>query len=222
MIDVKCYTVCTNAKDDLPKQDFPVVQFIDAYDKFVDPRRNSRIQKILSHKYFDNEFTIYMDANRKLLVSPESLIEKYMDGYDIALFKHLSRDCIYDEAMTCAKLGLDDPEIIIEQAKYYEDHEFPKGKGLWEGGFIIRRNNARTQAFNEAWWADYCRFSRRDQISLIPAMDKIGLIVNTLPSEYRIDENGLWTRGDIIALYAHKNNEGNFNDPNPKQYGKKD
>ena len=210
MIDVKLYTAITNNKDKIIEQDYPIVRFIDSYDKFKDPRRNSRIQKILAHKYFDNEFTIYMDGNRKLLVSPEELVEKYMDGYDLALFKHSTRDCIYDEAMTVAKMKLDDPEIIIEQAKYYEDHEFPKHKGLFEGGFIIRRNNERTKAFNEAWWADYCRFSRRDQLSLMPAMDKAGVIVNTLPSEYVFKEDGVIERGGIIRLDGHNNFEGNW------------
>ena len=218
MSNVSFYTVITANKDKIIEQDFPITRFIDTYDKFKDPRRNSRIQKILSHKYFDSEFTIYSDGNRKLLISPEELVTKYMDGFDIAFFKHLSRDCIYDEAITCAELGLDDPELIIEQAKYYEDHEYAKKKGLYEGGFIIRRNNARTQAFNEAWWADYCRFSRRDQLSLMPALDKVGLRVCTLPSDYYLDDWGKMIRGGIIEICNHENFEGNFNDPNPKKY----
>jgi hypothetical protein len=129
------------------------------------------------------------------------------------MFKHVGRDCIYDEAMICAKMKLDDPETIIEQAKYYEDHEFPKHKGLWECGFMIRRNNERTRRFNEAWWADYCRFSRRDQISSMPAMDLAGIIVNTIPGEYKLEDDGSYTKGDIIQIFEHKNTSGNWNDP---------
>jgi len=213
-MSISLYTCITNNKDPIIEQNWPITRFIDSYDRFKDPRRNSRIQKILSHKYFDSEFTIYIDGNRKLLMSPEEIVDKFMGGYDIACFKHNLRDCIYDEAMECAKLKLDNPELIIEQAKYYEDHEYAKHKGLVEAGFIVRRNNKRTQALNEAWWADYCRFSRRDQLSFMPAIDKSGVILNELVFEYEWQPDGSVNRGGIVSLHNHLNFDGNFNDPN--------
>lgn len=213
---ITLYTSITNSKDTPPQQDYPITVFNDTYDKFKDPRRNSRIQKIMPHKYFDSEYTIYLDGNMKLLISPEEVIERYMQGYDMALFAHGRRDCIYDEALECARLKLDDPEAIIEQAKYYEDHEYAKHKGLLQGGFIVRRNNARTQAFNEAWWADYCRFSRRDQLSLMPAIDKSGVIVNRINEHWK-EVYGTAYIGDILEMQPHKSLEGNFNDPNIKR-----
>lgn len=214
---ITAYTVVTGNKDISQEQNYPVVIFSDAYDKFKDTRRNSRIQKIMPHKYFDSEFTIYMDGNMKLLISPEEVIARYMDGYDMALFAHGSRDCIYDEAMECAKLKLDDPETIIEQAKYYEDHEYAKHKGLLQGGFIVRRNNERTQRFNEAWWADYCRFSRRDQLSLMPAIERSGVVVNQINEHWVDHRDGTAHIGDIIEMKSHAHLEGNFNDPNIKK-----
>jgi len=212
MSNVTLYTVITNDKDPIMEQDFPITRFIDSYDKFKDPRRNSRIQKILAHKYINTEFSIYMDGNMKLLVSPEEIIKRYMDGYDMMLFTHGLRDCIYDEAMTCAKLGLDDPELIIEQAKHYEDMEYGKHKGLLQGGFIVRRHNKRVEAFNEAWWADYCRYSRRDQLSLMPAADKAGVIINAVPRMWQVLPNGTAVIGDVLLTTFHKNFEGNFNE----------
>lgn len=210
---ITLYTVITGNKDSYIEQHYPITRFVDTYEKFKDNRRNSRIQKIMPHKYFDSEFTIYIDGNMKLLISPEKVIERYMDSYDMALFSHGVRDCIYDEAIECAKLKLDDPEAIIEQAKYYEDHEYAKHKGLLQGGFIVRRNNARTQAFNEAWWADFCRFSRRDQLSLMPAIDKSGIIVNKI-NEHWIDHyDGTAHIGDVLEMRMHSNFEGNFNSP---------
>ena len=184
-----------------------------AYDRFTDPRRNSRIHKILIHKYSDADITIWIDGKMRLLKSPEKLVEEYLQDYDMAIFSHITRDCLYKEAMTCAKLKLDDPEVIIEQAKYYEDHEFAKEKGLCEGGFIIRRNNERTRAFNEAWWADYCRFSRRDQLSIMPAIEQSGVIVNILNVGYAIYPDGTARReDDSIELVEHLSLEGNWNE----------
>ena len=208
---ITLYTVITNKKDIPPTQDYPITVFEDAYDKFVDPRRNSRIQKIMPHKFMKFDYSIYMDGNMRLLISPEELIKRYMTGYDIAFFKHGSRDCIYDEAIEVAKLGLDNPELIIEQAKYYEDNDFAKHKGLLQGGFIIRRHNSRVERFNEAWWADYCRFSRRDQLSLMPAIDKSGVIVNMIDEKW-IEKGLVATIADVVEIRQHAHKEGNFDE----------
>lgn len=186
-----------------------------AYDKFVDPRRNSRIHKILIHKYSEADVTIWIDANMRFVIPPEEIVEKYLEDYDMAMFQHGGRDCIYDEALACAQLKLDDPEIIIEQAKHYEDSEYGKHKGLCSGYFIIRRNNQKTRDMNEAWWADYCRYSCRDQISLMPAIDKVGININIIPERW-VRHDTFSAMGDVVAINHHKNKTGNFDDPNRK------
>lgn len=191
-------------------QDYPVTMFKDVYNKFSDPRRNSRIHKILIHKYSDADVTIWIDGNMKMLISPEEMVERYLGDCDMALFKH-SRNCLYAEAMEVAKLGLDNVETIIEQAKYYEDKGFPKNKGLGQGGFIIRKKNRKTQVFNEAWWADYCRFSRRDQLSMMPAIEKAGLKVNFIARPW-IQYRDCAVIDEAISLVHHKNFSGNFNE----------
>ncbi len=181
-----------------------------AYDRFKDPRRNSRIHKIMIHKYSEAPISIWTDGNTTLLVPPEHIVDRFLGDYDMAMFKHGSRSCIYDEALECARLELDDPEVIIEQAKWYEDHEYAKQKGLLSGYFIVRRNNQRTRDMNEAWWADYCRFSRRDQISLMPAIEKSGVRVNMI-NERWMQGPGFASMADSIAIFHHKHFEGNYN-----------
>lgn len=210
MSKIECITANYGNKDNDQIHDFPITIFKDVYDKFKDPRRNSRIHKILIHKYSTADITIWIDGNMKLLISPEQMVEKYLGDYDMAVFKH-SRDCIYDEAMEVAKLGLDDVELIIQQAKYYEDRGFPKHRGLAQGGIIIRRNNLKTQIFNEVWWADYCRFSRRDQLSLMPAIDTAGLRVNFIPEKW-IQYADCAVIGDSVQIISHTHFEGNFNE----------
>ena len=182
-----------------------------AFNKFKDPRRNSRIHKIMIHKYSNADITIWIDGNIELVISPEEIVEKYLGDYDLAMFKHGSRNCIYDEAIEVAKLGLDDPEVIIEQAKYYEDNGFPKQRGLLSGFFIARRNCRRTKDMNEAWWADYCRFCRRDQISLMPAIDKVGIRYNPIPEKW-VQWKGKAVMGGVINIYHHSHFEGNWNE----------
>lgn len=229
MANIEVITSITEGKDrlreDQPKSSAKYIAYVDdpsvtssiweikkACDLFKDPRRSSRIHKIMIHKYSDADVTIWIDGNIKLLISPEEIVEKYLGDNDMVQFVHGIRDCVYDEATICAKLKLDDPELIIEQAKYYEDQGYGKHKGLNSGYFIVRKNNKRTRAMNEAWWADYCRFSRRDQISLMPAIDKIGLQVNRLYEGWVVDPNtGETNMGGITSIENHKHYEGNWN-----------
>ena len=115
------------------------------------------------------------------------------------MFRHPNRDCLYDEALVCAKTGLDNPEVIIAQVKKYEEEGFGRNRGLCEGSFILRRHTAQVEAFNNYWWSEYCRHSARDQISMFYALDKAGLIPRVIEAQY--DEN--LVRGGIIKFNNH-------------------
>lgn len=175
-----------------------------AYDKFKDARRNSRIHKMLSHQYCDTEYSIWIDGGISLLKPPEELIERYLKNHDIALFKHPKRDCIYGEAMKVAKGGLDDVEVIIEQAKHYEDLGYEKNKGLYECGVILRRHTKKVVELNNFWWSEYCRHSNRDQISFPFSVDSTGIRVNGLEMHWRIAPSKTFAlRGDFIKIVPH-------------------
>jgi hypothetical protein len=200
--------ICYTDNPDLKSETWEIRK---AYDKFKDPRRNSRMHKIMMHKYSDADITIWIDGNIELSISPEEIVEKYLKDFDLAMFKHGSRDCIYDEAMEVAKLGLDDVELIIEQAKHYEDNGYAKHKGLLSGFCIVRRNTQKVRDMNEAWWADYCRFCRRDQISLMPAIDKVGIRYNSIPEQW-VQWKTNAVIGGVISIYHHAHFEGNWNE----------
>ena len=198
---ITVFTSIVGNKDNLIPQEGLVV-FQNAYDKFKSDRRNSRIQKILAHKFIKTEYSIWIDGNLKLLSDPQSLVDKYLNGYDIAVFKHPIRNCLYKEAIECAKRGLDSSEIIIEQVKSYEDEGYPKENGLGENMMILRRHTKKVEQFNNAWWAEYCRFSVRDQLSFMYCADKVGLPVNLIDEQF-IENNGRYFRGNIIEIVPH-------------------
>ena len=171
---------------------------------FKDPRRNSRIHKLLPQQYCTTEYSIWIDGGMKLLDTPENLIKKYLKDHDIAVFKHTGRDCIYDEAMKCAVARLDDPEVIITQASTYEAAGYGKHKGLAECGFILRRHTPKVIQFNNAWWSEYCRHSVRDQISFMYAADSVGIPVNIIESPWYMSmDNTSAIRKGIIEMKPH-------------------
>ena len=154
------------------------------YGNFKDPRRNSRIQKIMPHKYIDSEYSIYLDANIELLVPPQRLVDEFLKDKDIAVFKHEYRDDVYQERDACIVRGKDEAGILFEQTTEYAKRGVKDHSGLSECAVIIRRHTPRINELNEQWWAEYCRFSCRDQMSFP--------IVFPIEEIYQITPCGSW------------------------------
>ena len=151
------YTAITGDKD-APRDDIKV--FPD-YDKFKNPVLNAKIYKILSHKYLDG-ITIWLDGNIYPLVPPEKLVEEWLGDADMAVFEHNHGWTVYQEVEVIRKMFKSRPwiyEEAKEQIKNYPD--LP----LSMCGMIIRRNTPLVERFNEAWWAEICRWGQRDQLS---------------------------------------------------------
>lgn len=146
-------------------------EIVKPYDKFKDDRRNSRIAKIMPHMFINTKYSIYIDGNIKLKVPAQQLIDEYLKDKDIAVFRHMGRDCVYQEAEACVALGKGSLEDISKQVTAYAKTGRPYHAGLCECGVIIRRHTPEIEAMNEKWWAHYCKYSERDQISFPIAFD---------------------------------------------------
>jgi len=204
---IAVYTSITNGKDSLKDPldrsgaDFVLfsdeLKSVEGWDVhsacglFVDPRRNSRAPKILAHEYLlDYDYSVWIDGSIRLLMPARTLIETYLDQVDVALFRHYARDCIYEEAKVCTDQGLDDATVMADQVAKYARAGHPVNSGLNECGVILRRHNDRVAALNESWWAEYCRHSRRDQLSLNYVLRAHGITAGILPGTV-YDNSGL-------------------------------
>ena len=146
-------------------QDSEIWETVKPYDKFKDDTRNSRMQKIMPHLFFDTEYSIYLDGNIELKYPPEKIIKEFLGEKDIAVFRHIGKDCIYEEAVAIAGFKKETVPALTEQLKAYSKRGVKEHAGLCECGVIIRRHSDRINELNEHWWAEYCRYSRRDQMS---------------------------------------------------------
>ena len=154
-------------------------------DLFKDPTRNARMVKILSHLFVREEWSLWMDADIELLVSPEEILNKYKDRGDIVFMKHRFRDCAYDEAIAVISGGRDtNRPLIQEQVNTYLMDHYPKQNGLFETGVILRRNTVGIQELNEFWWAQNCRYSKRDQLSINYSVWKLGIEVGMFDDNF--------------------------------------
>jgi len=146
------------------------------YDKFRASQRNYLIYKTLAHKFLDCDISVWIDGNLYLKATPEKLVEEWLGDFDMVIPKHPFRDCVYEEGMANIerikheKIGT---EEILEQLKHYKEIGFPEHYGkLADTSFIIRRHNKIVEKFNEAWWAEICRYSYRDQVSFQYVLSK--------------------------------------------------
>ena len=157
-----------------------------------DLRRVARYYKANPHKLFpEADWWIWYDASLTPAYEPLDLLESLeSEGIELCAFSHPRRTCAYEEAATAAgrreevRLPRDHPAILAQQVQSYAKEKFPTDYGLWENGFLIRKNTQKVRAFNDLWWKEICVGSREDQVSMPYAVWKIpGLTTSMLGPE---------------------------------------
>jgi hypothetical protein len=129
-------------------------------------RRTARHYKTLPHRYLpDADVWIWVDGNVRGRVHPLALVQRYLK-HDLAIYDHWDRRCLYTEAVFCAKIRKDDPQVLAAQVERYRKAGMPRNWGLAATRAVMRRNTEAIRALNEAWWAEIERGSLRDQVSL--------------------------------------------------------
>lgn len=143
-----------------------------------DPRRASRLAKILPHKYLpEHDISIYLDSSMELVeIDIVEMAQSCMGCRDIALYKHPKRNCIYDEInfvqTTLRRVKESELAPFIQKLK---TDGYPSQNGLYENGFIFRRNVPAIRELNEMWWRLYSDGPERDQFSLCYCLWKLGI-----------------------------------------------
>jgi hypothetical protein len=147
------------------------------------PRRTARHYKALPNRYLpDANVTIWLDGNVSMSIAPKDAVARWLHG-DLATLKHWERDCLYDEAAFCAKIGKDDKVTLGDQARRYQNAGMPRHWGLAATRVVMRRNTPAMAALNEAWWAELQAGSVRDQVSLPYVCWKAGLRWDVIPGK---------------------------------------
>lgn len=164
------------------------------YNRFSDPRRNSRIFKILPHLWIEADWSIYIDATIVLNTKPETLVALAGDR-DWAVFAHPHRKTIDQERTECKRLDKDDHGLIDRQVDWYASQGYNIRSGpLAICGIQIRRHTDEVKWYCERWWAEYCRWSCRDQLSFPYAVGNFAKI---------IPHPGTWNN-QYFQLLAHQ------------------
>ena len=165
------------------KSDVWKVKSVDFLTDTLDNRKKARYIKLNPHLVLPpHDISIWIDHCLEPRFEDVSELLKYLNfgNSSIMCFPHPERDCLYDEGQVVLKLKLDTPEIVNKQMNRYHSMSFPRNYGLFENGFIVRRNNLKSKMFNETWWKEISKNSGRDQLSQMFVSWSIGVDITPI------------------------------------------
>jgi hypothetical protein len=156
-----------------------------------DPRRSQRDIKIRGHNLLaEYDQWLYLDNTVRLKVSPEEILDQWLVDADWAAIEHEAHSSTWQEFDANLSMNKDTAERLNEQLQDYSSHhgasldEHP----LWNGLFA-RRNTPDVRAFAELWFHHVCRYSARDQLSIMVALGQRPIRVRRLHERVR---NSRW------------------------------
>lgn len=177
--------VCFTDEPDLSNPDWEVhpVQPLFRHD----PVRSARDIKINGHPDISSaQETLWIDNRVELTSAPEDLLDDWLRDTDAAFVEHSFRDTLLDEFTAVADSGMDDTTRVWEHLLHLsESHpHLLDAKPLWTG-LIARRRVPAVLSAERRWSALVNRYSRRDQLSILQALDDSGLPVARMALDNR-------------------------------------
>jgi hypothetical protein len=164
-------------------------------------RRNAKIYKVLPQMFLpEYDYWFWVDSTHELIMNPNDVIQKYLEDYEIGVWNHTDRSCLYKEAEAVNDNNYDYKDLVNNQIEYYKSQGYPENNGLYELPVIIRKNTDNIKILNMRWWEQICRFSSRDQISMPFVLWKTGITPKILPGW----ANGGLNQNPIMPQFRHK------------------
>ncbi len=147
--------------------------------------RDARLRKILGHALINTKYSIWLDGNLQLLIDPVKIVTQYLAVYDIALFAHCERDCVYQEAATNVLMHKAPAEDVRRQVDRYKSEGYPEHNGMAETSILIRRHTPKVIKFSRLWWIEIMRETARDQLSFDYVCWKMGMQYEAIEGNFR-------------------------------------
>lgn len=189
--------VCLTDNKDLKSNEWEIVYV----DKIIpqDSHRSQRNYKIRPHLIFKSyKYSFYIDNTVILKKKSEDFIEEIINKKNLkenqpffVLPTHSSNNDLLTEFNMCSSFDLDNQIRFYEQLTHYikTNLHYLNKRPFWAA--ILFRNHSNDKIINlsEIWFAHVCRYSRRDQLSIIHAskqaqVDLLSLDINNNSSEF--------------------------------------
>ncbi len=127
----------------------------------------NRFLKMMPHLLFpDFNYSVYLDGNIRMVTDPTEFINR-MPESGFSAHRHVSRDCVYEEARAVIELKKAPKEKIEELVQFLRREKMPAHYGLPECPVLVRRHRQpECVRLMEEWWKLFERFPYRDQLLL--------------------------------------------------------
>lgn len=157
-----------------------------------DARMKGRFFKLQAHKLFPGyESLVWIDANVQIKSSAflAPLLAALDKTYDIAMARHPSRNCVYEEAdfiTQSISKGSEylkaryEIEPITKQVEAYRAAGHPRNSGLWWCGLFARRLTPHVNRFFDAVWDHCLTWSNYDQNAFAFLSRVCGIRINPI------------------------------------------
>lgn len=136
----------------------------------------SREIKMLPQKYLENNYetSIYVDANIVIYGEITELTRFLSAGKPLAISRHCERDSVKKEGEAITRVFGIDNDLVLSQLNRYTEEGFKDDLGLAECNILVRRHqDSSVISLMNLWWEEFCRGVKRDQISLMPCINKL-------------------------------------------------
>lgn len=149
-----------------------------------DPMRSQRVVKIVGHPELDGySETLYVDNSVRLTVSPNEVLDNWLEHADLAIPRHSFRETVAAEFTEIRAAELETYARIDEQREHYEA-EAPQvlsQRPYWNGMIARRPSAPDVRATMDLWMMHVLRYSRRDQLSINFAIAATGIEAAQIP-----------------------------------------
>lgn len=144
------------------------------------------------------DWAVWVDASMIPKVPLSKLVDdKWLKKFDVAVYAHPQRKCVYAEIEACRKLRKDTSENLDRVLKFYQQKKWPKNSGLAATPIVARRVTEMTTAHSEDWWLHIQTLSIRDQLSFNYLLEQHGLQSALIPGNP-------FVKNDIIHYEPHQ------------------
>lgn len=178
--DPSVRAICFTDNPNLTSSTWEIIQIEKIFKN--DPIRSQRLIKILGHPVLERfKEWLYIDNSVRLLKTPSLILNDYLRSADLAIPTHSFRVSVTDEFHEVRAQSLDSPKRLDEQLQHYK-MQFPSSleiRPLWTG-IIARRSSKQMQEWSEIWAQHVLRYSRRDQLSVIVALETVQVNFNRI------------------------------------------
>lgn len=145
----------------------------------TEPALISRYPKMHPHKLLpEYDASLWIDGNIEMLDGTlyRAVRIKESAGVKYSGVAHPSRIDVFQEARMCYNMHYISAFRLLRVWVWQYMRGMRRGTGLMENNIIYRRHNdPDIIALDDMWWDCLLRISRRDQLSLMPCLNKCGI-----------------------------------------------